>query len=533
MQHDEPTLYRASTVLTPGPARDTAFAVAGGRFLATGELSELRERYAQARVVDLGNGTVIPGLNDAHAHFADTVQGRTELDVSPPNAPDRDALLRAVRARAARGSGWVIAAGYDDSLTGPISRDELDATCAGSPVLIRHVSAHWAVMNTAALRALDIAEDEPDPAGGSYGRDDTGRLTGHVYERALLGRYVATAGERMRPIPAATPDVLAQAYDETLTQWNSLGITSTCDAFVGPQQLGMHTAAHQRGERRLRVGTLIAAERYHDFRALGLGTGFGDEWLRVVGVKAFVDGAVGGRTCLVSEPFCGTHDHGMEFSSPGALRDLVHTVHRDGNRLAIHANGDIAIRRLLDAYEEAQRAYPSAVRHRIEHCSIVDPEIIARIAELGVIVTPFARYANFYGSRLEQWYGRERTERMFAHRALLDAGVTVAASTDHPASPLSPFAALQSMVTRKGDDGVAVGPSQRISVAEALSVYTVGSAAATGEAHLKGRITPGHLADFVVLDRNPLDVPVDELHSLRVSRTYVGGVRVSADATVG
>lgn len=526
MQTEPVTLYRARAVYSAGMPDVEAFATSGDRIVATGTAAELHDRWPGAETVDLGDGLVVPGFNDAHAHFADAAQGRLELDVSPSHAPDVARLLARLADHAVRHSGWVIAAGYDDSLTGPIDRAMLDAALPHTPALVRHVSAHWAVLNSRALEGLGIGEDSPDVAGGKYARDAAGRLTGYVYERALLARYVTRAGDDLAPIPAPHPAEVVEAYDATAREWNAHGITSTCDAFVGGQQLGIHSAARRAGIRRLRVGMLLAAERYDDYRALGLGTDWGDEWLRVAGVKAFVDGAIGGRTCFVTEPFCGTHDHGLPITTSDELHALVRKVHGDGNRLGIHANGDAAIRMLLDAYEQAQRDDPRATRHRIEHCSIVDPEIIDRIARLRLIVTPFARYASFYGQRLNDWYGPQRTEFMFAHRAFLRAGVTVAASTDHPASPVSPLDAIRSMVTRAGDDGRAVGPSQTITPAEALGVYTAGSAAATGEGHRKGRIAPGQLADFAVLDADPRQVDTAAIGGIRVQATFVGGEQV-------
>ncbi|UOR01106.1 amidohydrolase [Leucobacter allii] len=522
--HELPvTRFRAGAVYSAGSADVESFAVGGGRIIATGAHAELADRFPGAPCVDLGDRLVVPGFNDAHAHFADAAQGRLELDVAPAHAPDAPALLRRLAGATPRSSGWVIAAGYDDSLSGAIDREALDAALPDRPVLIRHVSAHWAVLNSAALRELGIDETIVDGGGGSYGRDGAGRLDGRIYERALLSRYVSRSGTGPAPIPAPRPAEVVDAYRAALAEWNAYGITSSCDAFVGGQQLGVHTAAHRAGQRSLRVGMLLAAECYDDYAALGLGTGMGDEWLRIAGVKAFVDGAIGGRTCFVSEPFCGTHDHGLRITSPEELHALVRRVHGDGNRLGIHANGDAAIRMLLDAYEAAQRDDPRPTRHRIEHCSIVDDDIIRRIAALDLIVTPFARYASFYGGRLERWYGKDRTERMFAHRALLDAGVTVAASTDHPASPVSPFAAMQSLVTRTGDDGSLVGAVQRITPAEALAVYTAGSAAATGEERRKGRLLPGMLADFAVLDADPRAVDPFAISEIAAVRTYVDG----------
>ncbi|HEY9323319.1 MAG TPA: amidohydrolase [Agromyces sp.] len=517
-----PVLYRAGTIVSQDGTEPEALAVAGDRVCATGTFRQLSDRYPEAQVVDLGDAVVVPGFNDAHAHLADTVQSRLDLDVSPSSVVGVDGLLGAVRERAASRRGWVLAGNYDDSVTGRIDRAMLDAAAA-TPVIVRHVSAHWAVLNSRALEELGIDEDAPDVAGGSYGRDARGRLDGRIYERALLGRYVSRPGDALAPLPTPEPaDVMAE-YARVTAEWNAVGITSMCDAFVGPRQLEIHSMARAQGDTSIRVAMLIAAERYEEYRALGLGTDFGDEWLRVAGVKAFVDGAIGGRTCRVSEPFVGTHDHGMLISSQEELDALVGRVHADGNRLAVHANGDVAIRMLLHAYETAIRTVQTGVRHRIEHCSIVDAEIITRIAALALTVVPFSAYARFYGGRLEEWYGPERVERLFAHRAFLDAGVPVAASTDHPASPIAPLGAIQSMVTRRGVDGARVGGTQAITVEEAIGVYTVGSATATGEERRKGRLAPGYLADFVALGADPRRVDPEGISEIPVRATFTGG----------
>ncbi|MBM7831703.1 putative amidohydrolase YtcJ [Agromyces cerinus] len=525
-----PVLYRAGTIISQDGTRPEAFAVAGDRISASGSFRELSDRHPDAEVVDLGDAVVVPGFNDAHAHLADTVQSRLDLDVSPASVVGVEGLLDAVRNRTATRRGWVLAGNYDDSVTGRIDRAMLDAAAPTTPVIVRHVSAHWAVLNSRALEELGVGEDAPDIAGGSYGRDPHGRLDGRVYERALLGRYVSRPGDALAPLPAPEPaDVIAE-YARVTAEWNAVGITSTCDAFVGPQQLEIHSMAKAQGGRGIRVAMLLAAERYEEYRALGLGTDFGDEWLRVAGVKAFVDGAIGGRTCRVSEPFVGTHDHGMLITTQEELDALVGRVHADGNRLAIHANGDVAIRMLLQAYETAAATVQTGVRHRIEHCSIVDAEIITRIAALGLTVVPFSAYARFYGGRLEQWYGADRVERLFAHRAFLDAGVAVAASTDHPASPIPPLGAIQSMVTRRGVDGMRVGETQAISVEEAIGVYTIGSATATGEEGRKGRLAPGYLADFVALGADPRRADPEGISEIPVRATFTGGKLVHGGA---
>ena len=206
--------------------------------------------------------------------------------------------------------------------------------------------------------------------------------------------------------------------------------------------------------------------------------------LRVGGIKTFVDGAIGGRTCLMEEPFEGTSDDfGMQTLSDAELRDVVRMVHGDGNRVCTHANGDRAIGKLLDQLEARTTSGRSPdLHHRIEHCSIVNDEILGRMKALGAIAAPFGSYVHYHGGKLLDWYGPRRIERMFAHRAFLDRGIAVAGSSDYPCGPYQPLLALQSCVTRTGFDGAPLGLSQRISPLEALGLYTPAPAYASGEA---------------------------------------------------
>jgi predicted amidohydrolase YtcJ len=200
-------------------------------------------------------------------------------------------------------------------------------------------------------------------------------------------------------------------------------------------------------------------------------------------------------------------------------------VHEDGNRIGVHANGDAAIRLVLDAFEAAQREAPRpGLRHRIEHCSVIDQEILARMKALDAIAVPFAGYVAYHGGSLNRWYGPDRTSRMFAHRAFLDAGVAVAGSSDYPCGPYEPLLGIQSMVTREGvDDGEPVGATQRVTPAEALSTFTLGSAEAEEAETIRGRLAPGYLADFVVLEENPLTIDPHGIASIPIQATYVGG----------
>ena len=226
----------------------------------------------------------------------------------------------------------------------------------------------------------------------------------------------------------------------------------------------------------------------------------------------------------MSTPYVGRpDDFGILTMTQDELHEVVDDAHRAGFQIGIHANGDRAIEMVLDAYERAQQTDPRPdPRFRIEHCSLVDPELIERIRRIGAIPTPFYTYTHYHGNKWVE-YGEEKMRSMFAHRSFIDAGIPVAAASDFPPGPFQPMMAIQSMVTRKDFKGRVWGPNQRITVDEALRVCTINAAYASFEEKLKGSIEGGKLADFVVLARDPYEVEPDEIKEIRTLRTVVGG----------
>jgi predicted amidohydrolase YtcJ len=383
------------------------------------------------------------------------------------------------------------------------------------------------VLNSAALEAAGYREDGDPPEGGDFGRDAAGRLTGVVYEQALQDLAYPAMAKREPVVPPPAREDLLAALRRAQDLLHAAGITSVTDALVGRDTLDLYQHALARDLLSLRVGMLVTAEHWRHVEGLGLRTGFGSERLRLVGIKVVTDGAIAGRTCWVSEPFEGTDDCGMSTIGDDELREIVRAVHDAGSVVAVHANGDRAIRRVLDALAEAG-ATP-ARRHRIEHCTIVDDAILDDLARLGVVATPFATYVAYHGSKLRDWYGAGRLERMFPHRSFLDRGIPVAGASDHPAGPFEPLLGMQSCVTRRSlADGAVLGGSQRIAAREALELYTAGSAYAERLESVKGRLAPGYLADFAVLDEDPLAVDPEHISEIGVAETWVGGERVWA-----
>lgn len=528
-------VLRARRVITPSRTPANSIAFVNGRILAVGDFDDLLRKFPHALVQDGGDSVISPGFNDAHLHLALAVEDELSLDASPSTVSSL-AELSAIVAAAAEAAepgrqGWIRAVGYDDAKMKErriLTRWDLDAVTGTIPTIVIHVSAHWAVVNSAALAAGGITDFSTPPSGGDYGRDGNGRLNGILYERAFddfaYGYRTRADGRSVVP-PIGLVDRLL-AVERVIGRWHAAGITSVCDALVGPDDIRLFATAREQGLMTMRVGFLLAAEHYDEIHRLRLRSGFGDDHLRFVGVKAFADGAIAGRTCLMDGPTNPEHRE-IQVLTPAEMRDVVERVHGDGNRICVHANGDRAISSVLDELERMQHADPkSALRHRIEHCSIVNDDILRRMHGMSVIAVPLANYVYEHGASLIEWYGEERLERMFAHRAFLDAGVTVGGSSDFPCSAVEPLLAMQSMVTRVGWDGAVVGPSQRISAAEAHSIYTEGSATASGEDGSKGTLAAGKAADFVLLDKDPSEVPPDQISRITVHSTYVAGETV-------
>ncbi|MGH7707300.1 MAG: amidohydrolase [Vulcanimicrobiaceae bacterium] len=528
------TIFGARKIVTMRPDSPEAFVSSGERIVATGTLAGLRARFADADVVEFPDAVIVPGFNDAHAHLAIAAEDMLHLDLSIDAVHSLAEITAKLRDRLAQtpAGDWIRGSRYDDAKMTEgrvLTRWDLDEVSRDHPIMVLHVAGHWGVVNSKALELGGLDDGSQPPAGAKFGRDANGRLNGILFEQAIFDYAYPQATRRPQTIaPASTPEDRLRGLGLAMRAFHSAGITSLTDAMVGPADIALFQEAQRRERLTLRVNMLLHYEHYESVRRLGLRTGFGSDRLRLAGIKAFVDGAIGGRTCLLEQPFEGTSDdYGMQTTSDADLCDIVRMVHLDGNRVCVHANGDRAIGKLLDQFESAQRERPQPdLHHRIEHCSIVNDTILTRMKAVGAVAVPFGSYVHYHGGKLLDWYGQSRLERMFAHRSFLDYGVAVAGSSDYPCGPFAPLLALQSCITRTGGDGTPLGTSQRITAREALALYTVGAAAAAGEDRIKGRLAPGYLADFVVLDDDPLTVDPATLGDLGIRATYVGGVPV-------
>jgi predicted amidohydrolase YtcJ len=321
-----------------------------------------------------------------------------------------------------------------------------------------------------------------------------------------------------------TRDDYREAAKLISKMFTSKGVTSACDAMTGTHDLQGYQDARDDGELRMRVYCHIVLEDIDKLMAAGIHTGFGDEWVRIGALKQFADGSISERTAWLSQPYVGMGDyHGLQVGSRQDLYENSRRAYAAGWQLGTHANGDRAIDETLGVYEQVQREIPRRdPRFRIEHCTLLNESLIARMRSLNVIPIPFSGYVYFHGDVMH-YYGAERTGHMFPMRTFLDAGLRPPDSSDYTASPSEPMMWLQSQVTREDPKGNVWGSNQRISLEEAIRCGTVNGAYASFEENLKGSIEPGKLADLVVLGEDPFKADPSSLVQVPVERTMVGG----------
>jgi predicted amidohydrolase YtcJ len=496
-----------------------ALAIRGDRILAVGSSDEIMDLAGAAtKVLDTRGMTITPGFIDSHSH---PLMANEAVSVNV-NFRTIDEVQDALRTRAANTPPgfWVQGHMYDDTKFNegrPVNRFDLDGVSAEHPILILHRGGHTAVVNSKAFEVAGITSETLDPPGGKYYRDERG-FTGRIAEHALDTFY--QAGD--------WPEIDRSANQENVRlitkRMASAGLTSTTDAYGDREGWQAYQDAWSAGELSCRISFMSSGEIFEAMKTAGIRSGYGDAMLRVGAVKYGADGSASERTMRMSTPFKGRpEDYGILTMSQDEIDAAVDDAVVNNFRIGIHANGDVTIDMVLQAYERVLENWKGHnPRFRIEHCSLVNPALLERIKATGSIPTPFYTYAHYHGEKWHE-YGPEKMEWMFAHRSFLDYDIPVAPASDYTPGPYEPMMALQSMVTRKDPDGNVWGPSQRITVGEAMNVCTMNGAFASFEEDIKGSLTPGKLADVVVLADDPHKVDPDSIKDIQVLNTIMGG----------
>jgi predicted amidohydrolase YtcJ len=511
-------------IYTMDPRMPTAkaIAVAGDRIVALGDGDTLRDALgAGGQAIELGGRTVVPGMIDAHLHFL-SYSLRLDL-VQIHELPSLEETLQQVAERAlvSEPGTWIRGGGWNCNLWGDgafPTRHDLDRVVPDHPVALSSKDGHSLWANTRALELAGVNADTPDVAGGSIFRDAAGEPTGILQENAI--------GLVRQAIPEPTRDEMLDACKRGLARANRVGLTGVHDC-EGADALSVFQELARRHELTLRVLAHIPEGTIDEAIKVGLCDGFGDEWVRIAGIKAFSDGALGSRSAWMIEPYEDDPTNwGIPTTTPEALRALVRKANSAGLSVAIHAIGDAANRAVLDAIESARDGTPARLRNRIEHVQLLHPDDIPRLAQLGVVASMQPVHATSDMDIVERHWGSRGTTS-YAWRSLLDTGAALAFGSDAPVEDISPLVGIHAAVTRRrgnGDPGPEGWyPEQRLTVHEAVYAYTMGAAYASGEEQLKGSLTPGKLADLAILDQDILEIdPMDILHT-KVHATMVGG----------
>ncbi|MFQ9492205.1 MAG: amidohydrolase [Bilophila wadsworthia] len=532
-------VYRNGTILTmdSGGSQAQALAVRGETILAVGSDTEIMALADPHTVVtDLRGRTMLPGFIDGHSHFVSAgLMAATQLDLSSPpvggvkNIAEIKGLIRAKAAETPKGE-WILGFGYDD--TGledkrhPLASD-IDEVAPEHPVLLRHVSGHLSACNGLALAKANYTKDTPDPVGGVIRRDEHGNPNG-VLEEPPAREPV------FRHIPAPTEADWMEGIKAACAAYTAKGVTTAQDGFTATGDWGALKRAHELGLLRNRVQILPGVSRMdiNTFNTHVSGTQLtADGKISLGAAKLLADGSLQCYTGYLSNPYhkviydlpdgpCGAAILWNRNSSSSKGRGL----HRQGWQLAIHGNGDDAIQMILNAYEEAQKRYPRAdARHIVIHCQTVREDQLDRIKRLGVVPSFFVVHTYFWGDRhYEMFLGQDRAERISPLRSALKRGIPFSNHNDTFVTPIDPLLSVWSAVNRRTSGGRILGENQTIPVMDALRSVTSWAAYQACEERIKGSLEPGKLADFVILEANPLTVAKETIKDIRISATIVG-----------
>jgi len=507
-----------------------AVAIKDGKIIKVGTSEEItKDAGKETKVIDLKGKTVAPGFIDAHQHLSMAAEHLASVNCTPESVKSISEIVERIRERALRTprGEWIRCVGYDDTrLTEKKhpNRWDLDKATTEHPIILTHIGGHTGVLNSKGLELANITKNTLDPVGGHIERDPkTNEPTGVIHEAALT----ALTPSKGKPpiIPPLKKEELMKGIKQLIERYVKVGLTSIVDAWVSPNAIEAYIELLRRNELSIRVYMAIWYEYLHELKTLRLLTGFGNDYLRIGPIKIIVDGAMAGRTAALYKPYTDNPDsYGILAIDIEKLNEVISDAHEAGFQLAVHANGDKAIDLTLKAFEKALKEFPRKNhRHRIEHCSVVNPKIIERIKRLGIMPILFAVYPYYHGDKLIPAFGSDRVSWLMAYRSFLDEGVKVASHSDYPCSPYPPLLGIYSIVNRVTMEGNPFGTEQRITPKEALHTYTTYAAYSTFEENIKGSIELGKLADLVVLSENPLTTPPKKIKDIDVETTIIGG----------
>lgn len=501
----------------------TAIAISGDKIAAVGFDSEiLAMKQPETEVINLNGKSVIPGLIDAHVHFSWFAKSLQSVDAHTDTI--EECLSRvALKAASIRDDEWIVGEGWDQDKWNGIfpTASDLDKVVSNKPVALRASSGHAIWVNSLVLKIAGISAKTPDPFGGRIERDAKGFPTGILFENA------ATAIRRIIPGPSISN--LSEILIPAIQKCWEIGITGVHD-YSDSDALSAYQLLREKNKLGIRITEYLRANQLDNAINLGLRSGFGDDWLKIGGVKLFKDGALSLKTAHMLEPYIGTNDYGIEALDNQTLYQTCSKAAANGLVLSIHAIGDRAGKDILDTYEtirkeEAMRAQVP-LRHRLEHMQILQPSDYSRLASLGIIASmqPLAATTDMLVA--DKYLGK-RSKGSYGWRTLLDTGAVLAFGSDSPVDNINPFFGIHAAVTRRRADGSPNKdgwyPEQRISVEESVNAFTYGAAYAGYMEDKLGILEAGKLADLVVTNQDIYTCDPMVIKDTKVLATMIGG----------
>ncbi len=500
-----------------------ALAVRGDRLAAVGSSAEVQKLVDRdTRVVDAHGGMVTPGFIDSHVHFVSGGFGLTSVDLRDAATPaEFIARIKAYAARQPAGT-WILEGQWDHTRWGGElpTRAWIDSVTPRTPVWVSRLDGHMSLANSAALALAGVSRSTPDIPGGTIVRDARGEPTGILKDNAT--RLVD------RAVPEPSPEAKDRALDAAMTYATAQGVTSVVNMGYSWDDVATFERGRAAHRLRIRIYAAVPLASWAQLRDTIAARGRGDDWLRIGGLKAFVDGSLGSHTAAMLAPFSDAPgDTGLLVTPPESLYAWTAAADRAGLHVMVHAIGDRANRLQLDIFERVARENgPRDRRFRIEHAQHLAPADIPRFGALGVIASVQPYHAIDDGRWAERIIGPTRAQTTYAFHSLLAKHARLAFGSDWPVAPATPLEGIYAAVTRRTLDGAHPDgwiPGERIGVEDALRAYTSGGAYAEFQEGRKGTLAVGKLADFVLIDRDLTRTPPAELRDARVVMTVVGG----------
>ena len=504
-----------------------AVAIIGDRIVAVGSAADIDQwRGTSTKVIDAGGKFLLPGFNDAHVHFIDGGLQLDSVDLRDATSPEEFARKIGERAKITPKGEWITGGEWDEEKWNPPhlpTKQVIDAVTPNTPVFVTRYDGHESLANSVALKMAGVTKETKSPAGGEIVKDAQGNPTGVLKDAAQSLVFDV--------IPPLSHERRLRAAKRALSYAARLGVTSVQTMSADYEDIGVYGELLERGELTARIYVAPALSTWEREAQVGLRHAWGSSYLRVGAMKAFADGSLGSTTAYFFQPYTDApNTRGLltsEMQPLSKMRDHMMKADDAGLQLCIHAIGDNAISDVLDLFSDVEKAHgPADRRFRIEHAQHIAPKDFDRFASLHVIASVQPYHAIDDGRWAERRIGPERIKTTYAFRTLLDKGVTLALGTDWTVAPLNPLKTLYAAVTRATLDGKNPNgwvPEQKIKLSEAVEAYTMGSAYAEFQEKEKGSITPGKLADMVLLSDDIFQMDPMKIGDVEVEMTMVGG----------